>query len=140
MSCGTNTNTNVLQDGTAEYPFILKQGRSFDIVAVARAREGGPTTDLLVPARTPRGQLRRQVADLGTPVATFEVTIRDPQTGSDRGRADVNLGADVSAATADPLIAVGDYVADVEFENDADAGDVLATDVFYIRVVGEVTK
>jgi len=34
----------------------------------------------------------------------------------------------------------GVYVADVEFVATADPGDVLASDVFYVRVIGEVTK
>lgn len=138
MSCGGETTTTE-PDGSAGAPFILKQGRNFDLVVTVRSRAGGPTVDLLTPARTGRAQLRRQPGDLGTPVATFSVTIRTPQTGSDRGRADVHLDADVSEATADPLIAPGLYVADVEFVNDVDAGDVLATDVFYIRVLPEVT-
>lgn len=138
MTCGGETaNTN--PNGSADAPFILKQGRSFGLVVTAREREDGPTVDLLSPARTGRAQLRKQAGEVGTPVATFTVAIRNPQTGSDRGRADVTLNASVSAATASPVITPGLYMADVEFANDGDAGDVLATDVFHIRVVPEVT-
>ena len=137
MSCSPEP--TAAPDGTAASPFALKQGRNFDLVVTVRSRAGGPTVDLLSPARTGRAQLRRQAGELGTPVATFAVSIRTPQTGSDRGRADIHLDADVSEATADPLIAPGLYVADVEFVNDLNAGDVLATDVFYIRVLPEVT-
>ena len=139
MACGSTT-TNTDPDGSADAPFILKQGRNFALVVTARARPGGPTVDLLSPARTGRAQLRSQASDVGTPIATLTVTIRSPQTGADRGRADVTLDASTSEATATTVIAPGLYVADVEFVNDSDAGDVLATDVFHVRVVPEVTK
>jgi len=138
MACGNET-ASTDPNGSADAPFILKQGRNFGLVVTVREREDGPTIDLLSPSRTGRAQLRRQAGEAGTPVATFVVTIRSPQTGSDRGRADVTLDASTSAATASPVIAPGLYVADVEFANDSDAGDVLATDVFHIRVVPEVT-
>lgn len=137
MTCGTTT-PPATPDGSAAAPFILKKGRTFLLVTTVTLN--GSTVDLLSPARTGRAQLRRLPTDLGTPVATFTVTIRNPQTGSSRGRADVRLGADVSATGAAPAIVPGDYVMDVEFVNDVDASDVIASDVMHVRVVPEVTQ
>lgn len=126
------------RNGTLEAPFLLKQGRTF--LLVVTVQRDGALVDLSSPARTGRGQMRASAADTGTPVASFDVSIRDPQTGTDKGKADVSLGATVSAATAVPAVPVGVYQVDVEFENDTDPDDVIASDVFYVEVVAEVTK
>lgn len=135
MTCGTSSQTPETPDGSSAAPFILKKGRWFGVLVTVRTSTGA-TQDLT--DYTGRAQMRRLVADVGTPVATFTVTKRNQTLY--RGKADVTLGADVSETGADPEIPVGDYVADVEFENDADPGDVIASDVFYVRVTGEVTK
>lgn len=123
--------------GLPNAPFVLKQGRTFRLVVTAFDRNGS-RVDLDNPARTGRAQLRKQATDLGLPVATLSVAIRDQTIY--KGKADVTLGATVSAATANPVILTGVYVLDVEFVNDVDPDDVIASDVVYVQVVAEVTK
>lgn len=135
MTCGTSSQTPEKPDGSAEAPYPLKKGRWFGLLVTVRTSTG-VTQDLT--DYTGRAQMRRLVADVGAPVATFTVTNRNQSLY--RGKADLTLGADVSETGADPEIPVGDYVADVEFENNADPSDVIASDVFYVRVTGEVTK
>lgn len=133
MSCGTATSTSTEPDGSLSNPFVIKQGRTFSLVLTVT--RNGSTVDLS--GRTGRAQLRAQVDSLGTPIATFEVTIRTPQTGSNRGKVDVTLGATVTAA---PQIAPGRYYFDVELALDADDDDVIATGVYVATVTPEVTK
>lgn len=131
MSCCGNPSAT-LPRGSAANPFIVKQGTTFEFTL--RFYRNGTSRDLS--ERTGRAQLRVNSSLLGEPVATFDVTIREPQTGSDRGKVDVRLGATV---TAYPQMQSGDYVFDVELVSDDDPDDVISTDIFYLRLMPEVT-
>ena len=130
------TSATTERDGSQDAPYLLKQGRTFALVVCVR--RNGSAVDLSSPARTGRSQLRKLASDIGPAVAAFSVTIRNQTT--DRGKADVTLGATASQATNNPPIAPGLYQADVEFVNDGDPDDVLASDVFFVEVTPEVTK
>jgi hypothetical protein len=131
MSCCGNPATS-LPRGTAANPFIVKQGSTFEFTL--RFYRNGTSRDLS--DRTGQAQLRQNSSLLGTPIASFDVTIREPQTGSDRGKVDVRLGATV---TAYPQMQPGDYLFDVELVADDDPDDVIGTDIFYLRLMPEVT-
>lgn len=140
MACVNCDDLNGAPDGSIGNPFVLRQGKTFRIVAnVQRENDFGELVqvDLSTPARTGRAQLRSTIDSLGAPIATLTITNRTPQTGSNRGLADVTLGATVSQA---PQILAGQYVLDVEFVNDADADDVIGSAVHHVRVDPEVTK
>lgn len=138
MASKTTTITGGPGTGTESDPFILKQGRTFGLVVTVK--DAGAAVDLLTPPRTGRSELRNTAENVGPPLATFVVTIRSPQTGADKGKADVSLGATVSESGANPAVPPGLYVSDVEFVNTGDDDDVLSSDVFFVRVVAEVTK
>ena len=131
MSCCGSPNSDAAQ-GSASNPFVVRQGSTFEFTL--RFFRNGSPRDLS--DRTGTAHLRASPGLGGTALAEFDVTIRDPQTGSGRGRVDVRLGATV---TAYPQIAAGDYVFDVELTLDADPDDVIATDTFYLRLLPEVT-
>lgn len=131
MSC-CGTSDSSAPRGSASNPFVVRQGSTFEFTL--RFFRNGSARDLS--GRTGSGHLRSSPARSGTPLAEFEVTIRDPQTGSGRGRVDVRLGA---TTTAYPQIQAGDYVFDIELVDDADDDDVIATDLMYLRLLPEVT-
>lgn len=131
MSCCGSSNSSAPL-GSAGNPFIVRQGSTFEFTL--RFFRNGSPRDLS--DRTGTAHLRASPALAGSALAEFDVTIRDPQTGSGRGRVDVRLGATV---TAYPQIAAGDYVFDVELTLDSDDDDVIATDTFYLRLLPEVT-
>ena len=131
MSCCGSPNSDAAQ-GSASNPFVVRQGSTFEFTL--RFFRNGSPRDLS--DRTGSAHLRASPGRGGNPLAEFDVSIRDPQTGSGRGRVDVRLGATV---TAYPQIAAGDYVFDVELTLDADPDDVIATDTFYLRLLPEVT-
>ena len=131
MSCCSSADSDAPL-GSVSNPFVVRQGATFEFTL--RFFRNGAARDLS--DRTGTAHLRASAGVAGTALAEFEVTVRDPQTGSGRGRVDVRLGATV---TAYPQIAAGDYVFDVELTLDADEDDVIATDTFYLRLMPEVT-
>lgn len=133
MTCGTSTTTTGEPDGSDANPFIAKQGRTFKLRATARDLETGNTIDLTNPQRTGRSHMRRYPTATGPPDAILSVALLDQTTK--RGQADVTLGA---TAVADLI--PGQYSLDVEFENDIDPNDVIATDVARVLVTLEITR
>lgn len=82
-------------------------------------------------------QMRRQASDLGPPIATLDVVIRNQTT--DKGKADVSLGATLTTTGVNPEISPGRYVIDVKFRNDIDPDDTIKSQLIYVVVVGEAT-
>lgn len=136
----TKTTTTPKQDGSAANPFLLYKGKNFGfIVRVPKQDGSGGEQDLA--GYTGRAQMRPSVDHVGPPTTTFTVTNHP----TERGRADVTLGANLSqtggdAGAGQDDIVIGDYVTDVEFENDVDPTDVINGGFAHIRVKGEVTK
>lgn len=133
MSCAPTS--TVVPDGSGNAPFVIKKGRRFEMVITFLRK--GIAVDLDAPARTGRSHLRRLASDIGTPLAVLTVTKQNQVTG--RGKADVVLGATATQTGAAPDIGTGRYVLDVEFENDADPDDVIASDLIHVEVTGEAT-
>lgn len=131
MSCCGSPDASATR-GSASNPFVIRQGSTFEFTL--RFFRNGSPRDLS--DRTGSGHLRSSPGRGGTPLAEFEVTVRDPQTGSGRGRVDVRLGATV---TAYPQIQAGDYVFDIEVTSDSDPDDVISTDLMHLRLLPEVT-
>lgn len=139
MVCATTTLPDGPPDGSPENPFIMKTGLQFVLVTrVKKAPEdgGGPfplNGETGGATYTGRSEMRKQADSTGAPVATFEVT----NSTTEQGRADVTLGATTTAT-----ILVGDYVFDIEFENNLDPDVVIpgSPGTLHIRVVSGVTK
>jgi hypothetical protein len=124
--------TSKKRTGTKNSPFFMKKGLTFSLNLVVTT-DGAPT-NLDSPARTGRSHLRRSGDQfIGTAVASATMTVTI--TNGPRGKATVSLGASLTAGLNPGL-----YVADVEFENDIDAEDVIGSNIFYVEVGEEATK
>lgn len=108
----------------------MRQGKNFAFNGAIKTKLGAFVS---LTGYTGRAQLRRIATDIGTPVATFVVTVVNPV--GPRPQFTVSLGATGTAA-----IQPGTYVFDVEFVNDLDADDVLFGGEGQILVTPEVTK
>lgn len=127
----TSSDTDrTLGSGTPEDPWRAKQGITFRMVLRILDENGIPRS---LTGYTGRSQLRRLADDLGAPVATATIV----NHGTERGRADLSIGATTMAT-----IAPGDYVLDADFTADGDADDVFrgTPDTQHVRVFAGVTK
>ena len=127
-----STTTDDTSDGSANNPFILKKGITFNIVNRVEKPVGTPFN---LTGWTGRAELRRQNTDVGTPVATFTVTIHPTQTG----RADARIGA-VQSATNTALKNGELYVFDIEYEHPTDPEEVISGGEAFVQVREGVTK
>lgn len=127
-----STNADEQAKGSAANPFILKRGITFTVVSRVSKVDGSPF-DLT--GYTPRGELRKQRTDVGTPVATFVVTLHATETG----RADAVIGAAASGSNAS-LVDGETYIFDIEFEHPTDPEQVVSGGEGFVRVVDGVTK
>lgn len=133
MGCGATTAADAA-DGSAASPLVLWMGKTFVFVVTLTDKSTGRRVDLSL--YQGRSQMRRSTADNGVPVATLTVTTLN----APRGIAEVRLGATASRTGAQPPIAPGRYVLDVEFERINDPDDVLFGGFFHVEVRGEVTQ
>lgn len=94
---------------------ILQQGATlrFRINVRRSSTDGGGPFDLT--GWTPRGQVRANRDETGTPLASFSFTV----LSASEGRLEVRIGADVTETIAVPKMCF-----DVELVNDGDATDV----------------
>lgn len=118
--------------GSASNPFVIKQGIVFRLLTNIKkpASEGGGPFNLT--NYTGRAELRVNPEDEGAPVATFTVT----NSATVTGQALVEL-----PATITETILPGDYVFDVEFENNANPDDVIpGSPTLHAHFIPGVTK
>lgn len=118
--------------GSAQNPFVLKKGITFTIISRVKKPDGSPFD---ISTYTPRAELRKQRTDVGTPVATFTVTLHPTETG----RADAEIGAAASEANAN-LVNGDTYIFDIEYEHPTDPQQVVPGGEGYVLVVDGVTK
>lgn len=115
--------------GDASNPALLRKGGNFAQYITLTDAEG---TAVSLTGRTARAELRTPT---GTLAATMVATVH-PTTA---GRVDVTLAGGESETGGAQELAVGMYRFDVECPLTADADDIEKSDIYYVRVLDEIT-